>query len=139
MQVKMFSRTPPHRIPSGYGAALALAALFTLGCGESQPSATVEINIGDLPTSAGVDDRGQWQSSDWNRDWLAYPAEATLRIEHGLGRTPRAVLVYMSFSPDGFGGALAAGDIARVQSVDEQYVTIQNATQEALFVRVAIP
>jgi len=115
------------------------ATLLLVACGDGAVGPTIEIGSADLPTSAGVDDRGHWQSSAWDQDWIEYPGNTTLNMEHGLGRTPRAVLVYVSFSPDGFGAGLAAGDAARVVAADDQHVAIQNATRENFFVRVALP
>ena len=112
------------------------AIWLSLGCSDGP---TIDLRTADLPPSAGVDDRDQWQSSAWDQDWLEYPGNTTLRVEHGLGRIPRTVLVYMSFSPDGHGAGLAAGDAARVSSVDEQHVAVQNATEEDFFVRITIP
>ena len=88
--------------------------------------------------NASVSAEGVWESAPWPAPgvtWLPYPGQATLEVEHGLGRVPRAVLVYISFSEDGSQSALASGDLSRVIAVDASTLSIRNDTNAQLFAR----
>jgi len=89
-------------------------------------------------SEAGTLPNGDWQSNPWIGTWIGYLASVELTLEHGLGRIPCGVLVYISFFEDGARAALAAGDLARIVEVSEQTVTIQNGTREDYFVRVVL-
>lgn len=86
---------------------------------------------------------GVWQSAPWppaegDCAWLPYEGRLTLEVRHGLGRVPKAVLVYLAFDPSGGGGALSAGDTAHVQAVTADTVTIRNDTEGDYFVRIVL-
>jgi hypothetical protein len=54
-----------------------------------------------------------------------------------------SVLVYIAFDASGVGSTLASGNVARIEAVSELVagdgsVTIQNATNEDFFVRLAL-
>lgn len=91
---------------------------------------------------AGVDpESGSWQSAPWDPGtvgWIPYPPRAQIQLEHGLGRVPPLVVVYLSFERSGASPALAAGDLARVVDVDASTVTIWNDTNGSYFVRVVL-
>ena len=59
-----------------------------------------------------------------------------MQVEHSIGYTPRVVLVYLSFEAIGSEPAMAAGDLARIVSVDESTITIRNDTSAMFFARV---
>ena len=113
-------------------------ALLQVGCGTEGSGEVIDIAASNLPVTAGTDSTGHWQSSAWNADWIRYEGETSLRLEHNLGRVPSAVLVYISFSPDGHAAGLSAGDSARMIAVTETHLTIQNALRENFYVRVVL-
>lgn len=89
--------------------------------------------------NASVSPEGVWESVPWSAPdapWLPYPPQATVQVEHGLGRIPREVSVYLSFDAMGSEPAPAAGDLARVISVDEMTLSVRNDTNARLFVRI---
>jgi len=118
--------------------ALASLALLTAAC--SLPTGDTFVYDAASPelANASVDaTTGVWESSPWDgADWLPYPPQATLVLEHGLGRVPRDVWVYISFSPDGGESSLASGDLARFVDRDASTLTIRNGSEVDLFVRV---
>ena len=102
----------------------------------------------EMPT---VDDPARsWESSPWwdgssmdcrvpeSAAWIPYRPTSQVLIEHDLGRVPTGVLVYLSFTACGQNPALAAGDLARIASVDDRQVTIWNDTNGSYFVRVVV-
>jgi hypothetical protein len=112
-------------------SALALVLIFLGvlalggGCDTNLPPQTIEVGPADYPPSAGATEDDSWQSVGWLGDtWLRYSGQATLIMEHELGREPSSVLVYLSFEEDGSGAALTAGDTARIVSVDDTFVTM---------------
>lgn len=112
-----------------------LASALSTGC-EARAAETRTFMLADLPGQR-VTPSGQWESSAWTGGtWLDYPGRITLRLEHGLGREPSSVLVYLAFDAAGQGPALAAGDLSRVVSVDAQYITVRNDTEGDYFARV---
>ncbi|RLB45669.1 MAG: hypothetical protein DRJ42_29415 [Deltaproteobacteria bacterium] len=118
-------------------AILGAAALG--GCDTKLPPQVIEVGPADYPPSAGTTDDDSWQSVGWLGDpWLRYSGQATLILEHELGREPSTVLVYLSFEEDGSGAALTAGDTARIVSVDDSFVTIRNDTNADFFLRLVI-
>jgi hypothetical protein len=92
---------------------------------------------------AELNERGQWQSAPWNGEpWLSLPANSALRIAHPLGYSPAVVLPYLAYSQDGSGrtsnATLAAGMVAEIVDIDDEYVTIENRTQADYYLRVVL-
>lgn len=130
--------------------------VLATGCQRGEDPSSETVTADELPDSAGLvcgdeADAGAsgpdggvpegcfWQSSDWSsNDWLEYPARRTLSIEHGLGRIPTQVLVYISFEPSGNGSALAAGDLARFHDITDTVVEIENDTNSDYYFRVVL-
>lgn len=136
---------PPARQRLGLAAwALALGLATTAGGCQLPPPGELAIYPADAPelARASVDpETGSWQSAPWasgDVEWLPYPPQGRLQLEHGLGRTPTSVLVYLSFEPSGASPALAAGDMARVLHADGSSVTVWNATNGSYFARVVV-
>lgn len=133
-------------------AAAALAAVIVTGCEKPPPGGVVTISRstdgGLLSESATVppmpDDGGvveSWESAPWmpqDVGWIPYPGHVQLDIEHGLGREPQGVLVYLSFTPDGRNPGLAAGDLAQLRAVDETHVVVWNNTNGDYYARVVV-
>lgn len=116
----------------------ATASLLLLaGCG--LPTGDTIPYSADSPelANASVSAEGIWESSPWSdAPWLPYPPQATIEVEHTLARVPRVVDVYISFDPDGFEPAPAAGDLARIITADEMVVGVRNDTESVLFARI---
>ncbi|MBX7192651.1 MAG: hypothetical protein K1X94_11365 [Sandaracinaceae bacterium] len=141
--------TPPspsssiHRRAFVVGGASLLATLAA--CGKPTPGEIVVFTASSPELAmASVDpETGSWQSAPWGDTagtvtWLPYPPRGQIQIEHGLGRVPSTVLVYLSFDEHGSSPALAAGDLARVLEVDATTVTLWNATNGSYFARVVV-
>lgn len=129
------------------GAALVALGALVPGCGDAdaQSMVTLAAESDELACGASVDPQtGTWESGPWHPDdtdecpWLEYRGGMMLKLEHGLDRRPRTVHVYISFRPGGQDSSLASGDTARVVRVSATHVTIQNATEQKFFVRVAV-
>ncbi|MEM7447102.1 MAG: hypothetical protein AAF355_02565 [Myxococcota bacterium] len=124
------------------GTFLALS-LAASGCGEADAQGVEDVTLFDLP-SAGEDEWGIWQSNTEGAPWFRYRGGARLRIEHALGRVPRIVLLYVSFSEEGIDpdtgatAGLAAGDMARILEVSDQTVTVHNDTNANMFARMVL-
>ena len=88
-------------------SALAAAALLggLAGCASS-PDATACQSIREVGCDGGfIDDAsGDWATSGWSGPLIPYPAYSTIRLCHGLGRTPQNVALFAAFAP---GGSLA--------------------------------
>lgn len=91
---------------------------------------------------AQTTDQGIWQSVPWqDAPWHCFDAGMKVRLSHPLGYPPAMVQIYLSFttSDDGPGKPfLASGDLARIVEVTDEYVMIENNTEEYFFVRVVL-
>jgi hypothetical protein len=114
---------------------IAASCLFIAACGEAMAQ---EMEI-DPPNDRMAPAGGVWESSPWTGfDYLEYRGDARLRVLHTLDREPAVVLVYVSFERDGRDAALAAGDIARIEAVTADFVTLRNATEQRFFMRLVL-
>lgn len=79
--------------------ALALA----LGGCASPPDENACANIREVVADGGYldDASGAWASGAWEGPLILAPSYTTLRVRHGLGRTPQHVTCYASFTPAG--------------------------------------
>lgn len=88
----------------------------------------------------GTVEGGVYMSSPWDADLIWFPGGMQVRIEHGLGRVPRAWTAYLSFQPEGTRGkgrlAEAAGNQVELMSVDDVALTIRNASCADYYVLV---
>ncbi len=129
------------RRPAPLLAAIAVA--LAVGCGLPPPGA-LAVYTQSSPELAGASvdpETGSWQSAPWSAPgvtWLPYPPQGRLLVEHGLGRVPSTILVYLSFAPNGESSVLAAGDLARVLDADASSVTLWNATNGSYFARIVV-
>jgi len=131
--------------------ALLGGLLSASGC-ERDPVTDGSVSEDDLP-AAGLVPSGGWESAPFptprqcsdndagamlaeEMTWPRLAGRKTLEIPHGLERIPSVVLVYVAFDERGCGGALAAGDIARIKGVGRNRVIIENATTEHFFLRL---
>jgi hypothetical protein len=120
--------------------ALSLALALSSGCDPSSDPTSIVLTASDLPPSAGSAMGGTWQSVGFASGdaWHDYPGGVTLSMEHGLGRAPQVVLVYISFESNGSGATLASGDLAQIDAVDATNVVVHNRTDADLFCRVVL-
>lgn len=138
-------RRARNEIAPGLLAAVLLAALSlgASGCGKALAETFVEVTAADLPVSQRLTG-DRWQSSDFpplaaGDRWISFPGRVHLKVHHPLPAKPTALLVYIAFDASGVGGTLASGNVARIEAVgDDGTVTIQNATDEDFFVRLAL-
>lgn len=110
---------------------LAGCEVITGGCGDELDDQEPVTN------SVGTTDGGIYQSSSWNpSDWVDFPPGITVRFEHGLGETPRLWHAYVATTREGDGSSLvlASGSEAELVDIDEEAVTIKNATCVDFFV-----
>lgn len=70
--------------------------------------------------------------------WLSFPAQALVRVLHGMSAPPVAVLPYIAFEPDGVGGTLAVGDLLTINLVDDQEVVVRNNTNQRFYLRLVL-
>jgi hypothetical protein len=112
-------------------APLASCDVITGGCGDElddQPPVT---------SSVGTTDGGIYQSSSWSSvDWVDFPPGISVRFEHNLGETPRLWHAYVATQREGDGSnlVLASGSEAELIDIDDEAVTIKNATCVDFFV-----
>jgi hypothetical protein len=98
----------------------------------------------DAGAAAGAASR-TWQSAPWqNARWTSLPGQTRVRMEHGLGRVPDSVEIYLSFEKDDSdregtrSSFLAAGDLARISEVTDSTITIKNHTEQPFCLRVVL-
>lgn len=116
-------------------AILALAA-----CSSARAGELITLSESELPATAGMN-ADVWQSSSWSvadGSWIRFPARTAVSIPHPLGRSPGSVNVYVSFDASGAAAAIASGDLAHIDAVTDERVTLSNNTNEDFFVRVAL-
>ena len=124
-------------------ALIALLSIGASGCGTAVAESFDEITADEWPASQRVDS-GRWQSSDFpplaaGDGWISFPGRAHLKVHHPLPTKPISVLVYIAFDRSGLGSTLASGNATRIEAVGaDGTVTIQNATDEDFFVRLAL-
>ena len=154
---------------SKIASLLGLALMTVWGCepseyacdtcdGEMQGESLCIVDSADLPGATGgplhqdvdagstvANTSERWQSAPWqNAPWTSLPGETRVRMEHGLGRVPDSVEVYLSFEKDDSdregtrNSFLAAGDLARIYEVTDSTITIRNATEQAFCLRVVL-
>jgi hypothetical protein len=136
---------PRFVVPCALGLGLALTAS---SCGKPGPGPTAMYNIdggfeAGLPMAMIDPTTGTWESSPWGDDggvvsWIPYGPHQQLDLEHGLGRIPDEVLVYISFFPGGQSPSQAAGDLARIVAVTADRVIVWNDTNGSYYARVVV-
>jgi hypothetical protein len=89
----------------------------------------------------GTVDHGVYQTSAWDGEWLDFPGGTHYALQHKLGGTPPWIVPYLSFSSHGIGDGVvdggqvdgglaspAAGDGIGIIDVDDEYITVVNAS-----------
>jgi len=120
--------------PRWGAATVALATSLLTGCG----GPPIGPEICDRPEAedpidyAGGEVEGAvYRTADWDGELLHFPGGAFYRIHHGLDQEPRWWNIYLSFERFGLEeGSLAqaAGNQAEVKAVDDETITIVNAS-----------
>jgi len=130
---------------------IALGATFAIaGCKATDASRPPQVTLMDLPCS-NADDAGVWESAPWRPGtddtclaitetpaWVQYSKKTILEVEHGLGRAPRVILVYVALDETGEGGSLAAGDQARLHEIGDVTFQVENATEQDYWARFVL-
>ncbi len=127
------------RAPSMLPALLFLATASFLGaCRGARVRESHQVEPSELCPSMLPASR--WESAPWEGGcpWFSFPEASVVEVPHGLGRPPAAVLVYLSFVPEGSQAVLASGDMARVESVTSDTVTLSNATEQPMYARIVL-
>lgn len=129
-------------------ALLALAWALLLGGCVAQAAEYREVMADDdLLAEASTDDMGAWQSAPMIRArWIPYPGRGTVKIFHGLGRTPTSVEVYISGDEDDRDERLprnsysGAGNLATISDLDDEMVELKNntASSDAFYIRLVV-
>lgn len=80
----------------------------------------------------GTVEGGVYMTSDWDEELLWFPGGMHYTFEHKLGARPRLVQAYLAFDQYGLrdGGhiAFASGNEAEIVRMDDQTLTMRNAT-----------
>lgn len=97
----------------------------------------------------GTVSHGVYQTSDWDGEWLEFSGGTHYALQHKLGSTPPWVMPYFSFNSHGIGDGVvdagqvdgglaspAAGDGVGIIDVDEETITVVNASCTDYFLRV---
>ena len=133
-----------HSVPRVFGViAFGTTILGASACGTAVAESFDEVTADELPASQRLTE-GRWQSSDFpplaaGDAWIAFPGRVHLKVHHPLPAKPTQLLVYIAFDRSGVGSTLASGNVARIEAVgDDGTVTVQNATDEDFYVRLAL-
>ncbi|MEM6957698.1 MAG: hypothetical protein AAF645_18535 [Myxococcota bacterium] len=112
--------------------------VFTGACASAGAQETVEVTPACSSVEGDVWESNPWSSADPACGYQAYEGNTTYRFFHDLGREPRSVDLYVSFSADGGSVAPPAGDMARIQGVTDQFVEIRNTVGADFFLRIVL-
>ena len=129
--------------------ALATCAALLGSCSKPGPGNVVmyfttpdgSMLDGGIPLAMTIPGNTSWESSPWmgtDVHWLPYGAHVQLDLHHDLGRVPTGVITYLSFTEDGMDPSQAAGDLARIVTVDMDHVVVWNDTNGIYFARVVV-
>lgn len=128
------------QVRAGWSLALLL---WASGCSaKAAEMRSIPLDSSEL-SEAGLDAVGQWQSAPLSgMRWLDFRGRSTLRIEHGLGRSPTLVLPYLAFDGHREEGPttsfLGAGDVAHIADVSDTHVSLINTTNADFYLRIVL-
>lgn len=127
-------------------ALAAFAALMLSACESKGVNTIYEIRADELSCALSV--APEWWASapfpgadgelDPDCEWLRFPGLSLLEIEHGLGRAPSQISLYISFEPNGVSSTISSGDSGRIVGADERYVVVENFTEQEFFLRIEL-
>lgn len=130
-----------------------VAVLSVAACGDAGADREERVSLASLPCASLDGTSGVWESAPFPVSascgdvdagpsaccpWILYRGSTVLTVEHGLGRMPRRVEGWVSFDTFGVGGTPASGDAFRVLSVGATEVVVENRTDQAFHLRLAI-
>ncbi len=121
---------------------LALAALSPMtlaGCGEAEAQMPEQVDAADLPCADFDPTLDEWETAGWFGDtceWIEFSPTTSYAIEHPLGRVPKSVLIYISFTANGASATLASGDSGLIVGATAERITVRNNTQQRFYMRV---
>lgn len=126
--------------------SFAVIAVIGAACGDDASAMDpIEVSLDMLPCASATPAAGEpWESAPWPPSavdactWFPFDGDTSYRFEHGLGRTPRSVLVYVSFDADGRRSNIAPGDATRIISVDADVVELRNGTNQDFYAKVVL-
>ncbi|NUP12634.1 MAG: hypothetical protein HOW73_41860 [Polyangiaceae bacterium] len=105
--------------------------VLTGGCGDELE------DVGPVEYSDGTAEGGIYRSSSWSSsEWIDFPPGIAVRFEHKLGEEPRAWQAYVATAREGDGSnlVLATGSEAELVDIDDEAVTVRNATCVDFFI-----
>lgn len=88
-----------------------------------------------------ADDRGIWESSDWygeKEKLIKIEPGETLYLIHGLGRIPKVVAIYVSFSEKAQYLMPASGNSAEILELNDTILVLHNGTGTKLYYRIVL-
>lgn len=126
--------------------ALLVFLLLAQACGDDASAMDpIDVTLDMLPCASATPSTGEpWESAPWPPaatdacNWFPYDGDTSYRFEHGLGRSPRTILVYVSFDADGRRSNVAPGDATRIISADASIVELRNGTNQDFYAKVVL-
>lgn len=118
---------------------LSLVPASQSGCGDASAQTTERVNAADLPCADFDPTIEEWESAGWFGDtcpWIEFTPRTSFEVEHPLGRVPKSVLIYISFSSDGASSTLASGDSGLIVGATSETVTVRNNTEQRFYLRL---
>ncbi|MBK6810026.1 MAG: hypothetical protein IPG81_14220 [Sandaracinaceae bacterium] len=131
----------PRRLASLLLPLVLVAALPLVlsGCGEAEAQMPEQVSAADLPCADYDPTLEEWESAGWfgdTCDWVEFTPSTSFEVEHPLGRIPKSVLIYISFTPNGASSTLASGDSGLIVGATAETVTVRNNTEQRFYLRV---
>lgn len=126
-------------------AAALLSLVSLIGCEKSGTPDSMVMSGDVVLDEATIDAQGMWSSAPFqNAQWIPLGPSAEVEVEHGLGRMPTSIQVYISGIGDDRADAEprafspAAGDVANILHVSADSVTLKNRTKGQFYVRLVL-
>lgn len=93
-----------------------------------------------LEYRGGTVEDGFYMTSSWSGPLVAFPGGRRYDLVHGLGCRPRDIDIWVSFSEQGAAPdsniAQSAGNMAIVETIDDQIIRIKNDTCSDMYLLV---
>ena len=118
---------------------ISLSSVAVSGCSEAGAQVPERVTAADLPCADFDPTLDEWESAGWfgdTCDWVEFTPRTSFEVEHPLGRVPKAVLIYISFNPDGSSSTLASGDTGLIVGATAETVTVRNNTEQRFYLRL---
>lgn len=124
--------------------AVVLAALMLLGADCTEELAPIEPGEVDRSDVPAQQEGAVWTSDPWSsqdpefRGLIEIEPTASIKLYHGLGRTPVEVHAYVGFEPDSERLMPLSGNGAELYDVNDEYIVIQNGSGGSFFYRFVL-